>query len=80
MEERLSKRAYIADTIAETFNDREHLSLYVNACKKYGLTIVFRAFAEAKATPEWQIKKSRIALFFYLIKLYADQRKQNVRH
>ena len=75
-----SKREHIAYTIARTFNDLERLPMYANICKKHGLTTVLRAFAEAKSTPQSSIKKSHIALFRYLVKKYADQRKQNTNH
>jgi hypothetical protein len=75
MESRPNRQEYLASTIAETFNDQDHLSLYLNVCKRYSLTVVLKAFAEAKSMPQASIKKSRIALFFYLTKLYANQRK-----
>ena len=71
-----SKRSYIAFTIAQEFKDRARLPMYESMCKKYGLTVVLRAFAEAKAMPQSRVRKSRVALFRYLIKKYADQNKQ----
>jgi predicted kinase len=81
MEERFptSKRAYVAALIADAFNDRDHLPAYVNLCQKHGLTMVLRAFAEAKSTPESRIRRSRAALFRYLVNKYASQRKQDYR-
>ncbi len=75
MESRLSRQEYLASTIAETFNDPDHLSLYLSVCKRYPVTVILKAFSEAKSLPEASIKKSRVALFFYLTKLYANQRK-----
>jgi predicted kinase len=77
MEERspTSKRDYVAALIADTFNDRTHLQAYTNLCKKHGLALVLRAFAEAKSSPESRIRRSRAALFRYLVNKYASQRK-----
>jgi hypothetical protein len=68
-----TKREYLAFTIAETFNDVGQIKLYTNYCKKYPLILIQRAFAEAKSFPEERIKKSRAAIFFYLLKTYAHQ-------
>lgn len=77
---KVSKRELLAQTIAQEFNDLDRLTFYRRCLKKYSLHIVYRAYAEAKATPAAEIKKSRQALFHYLIKKYADERKQNTVH
>jgi hypothetical protein len=71
---------YLAFTIAETFNDLGRIKLYLNYCKKYPLALIQRAFAEAKSFPEERIKKSRAAIFFYLLKTYAHQANQDSSH
>jgi len=68
-----NKREWLAYTVAETFNDTDHLKLYLTYCQKYASHIIQRAFAEARSVPDEQIKKSRTALFFYLIKKYAHK-------
>ena len=68
-----TKREQVAHTIAQTFHEEERVKLYLIYCKKYPLSLIFRAFSEAKSFPEAKIKKSRAALFFYLIKTYAHQ-------
>ena len=68
-----TKRALLAQTIAEAFQDEAQLSRYLIFVKKYSLSVIYRAFAEAKAIPEHQIKKSRSALFFYLVKKHAHE-------
>lgn len=73
----LTKREYLARTIAQSLNDPDRISLYLQYCKKYPLALIFRALAEAKSFPQEKIKKSRAALFFYLIKKYAHEQKQN---
>ncbi|HZS45645.1 MAG TPA: hypothetical protein VFC63_11115 [Blastocatellia bacterium] len=68
-----AKRELLAYTIAETFNDSDHLQLYLTYCKKYATHIIQRAYAEAHSIPQERIKKSRAAVFFYLIKQYAHK-------
>lgn len=73
-----NKREYVARTIAQSLNDPDRLHLYLQYCKKYPLTLIFRALSEAKSFPQENIKKSRAALFFYLIKKYAHERNKNL--
>ena len=69
----ITKQKHLAYMIAESFNDLGQVRLYINYCKKYPLHIIHRAFSEAKGFPEEKIKKSRAAIFFYLIKTYAHR-------
>ena len=75
-----TKRELFAQTIAQAFNDEQHLRLYLQCCKKYPLTLVYRAYAEARSLPPEQIKKSRAALFFYLINRFSHERRENLSH
>ena len=68
-----TKREHIALTIAEAFNDLGQIKLYTNYCKKYPLAVIQRAFAEARSFPKDRIRKSRAAIFFYLVKTYAHK-------
>lgn len=76
---RSTKRTYVVSMIAEAFKDGARLAMYVRLCKKHGIPLVLRAFAETKATPQESIKKSRLALFRYLLNTYAKERKQMPR-
>ncbi len=77
---KLSKRELLAQTIAQEFNDLDHLTVYRRCLKKYSCDIVYRAYAETKAIPAEQIRKSRQALFFYLTRKYTHERNQNTVH
>lgn len=66
-----SKREYLALMMAQAFHDEAQVRLYLQACQKYSLQIVYRAFAEAKSVPDAQVRKSRAAIFFYLLKRYS---------
>lgn len=70
-----TKQEYMTQLIARTFNDEGKLQLYRTYCKKYSLNLIERAFAEARSYPTDRIKKSRAAIFFYLIKQYAHKSK-----
>jgi hypothetical protein len=77
---KVSKREFLAQTIAQEFNDVDNLIVYRRCLKKYPLHIVYRAYAESKAVPAEQIRKSHKALFFYLNKKYAHERNKNTVH
>jgi hypothetical protein len=68
-----TKSEHLAVMIAAAFNDEEKIGLYVVYCKKHSHEVIQRAFAEAQNFPEEKIKKSRVALFFYLLKRYAHE-------
>lgn len=72
-EQKKTKVEYLASMIAEAFNDEEQVNLYLVYCKKYPDEIIQRAFAAARDFPEEKIRKSRAAIFFYLIKRYAHE-------
>lgn len=66
--------------IAESFRDLERLRSYVICCRKYPPAVIDRAFNEAQSFPQAQIRKSRAAIFFYLVKRYAHQAPYNSGH
>ncbi len=71
------KRSLLSQTIAQDLGVTEHVHLYLRCLKKYPYSLTFRAYAEAKAMPQAHIIRSRPAIFFFLIKKYAYERKQN---
>lgn len=71
------KQDPFARQIAETFGDLDRLRSYDICCRKYPLALIQRAFRDALNVPEAQIKKSRAAIFFYLVKRYAHQTSNN---
>jgi hypothetical protein len=76
----VTKRKHLAYMMAKSFNDLGQVNLYINYCKKYPLNIIYRAFSEAKNFPQEKIKKSRAAIFFYLIKIYVRRSNQDSSH
>lgn len=63
----------LALEIATAFNDEVRLPFYRQVCCANPQAIVYRAFRAAQSMPSWRIKKSRRALFTYLLHKYAHQ-------
>lgn len=60
----------LALEIARDFNDEVRLPLYRQVCSNHDFQLVYRAYRATRATPFSQIRRSRKALFLYLIRKY----------
>lgn len=69
-----SRHELLARDLAEGLNDRTHLTIYLSYAKQYSESFLRRVLAETKMTPDKKIRKSRAALFNYLMYHYAGQR------
>lgn len=65
----------LGKTIAEELKANESVSYFEHLCNLYPKDIVLKSFKETIAIPVNKIKKTRIALFVYLVKKYALQTK-----
>lgn len=65
-----SKADALALEIAQAFGDEARLPFYREVCSAHEPGNVYRAFREAMAVPIADIKKSRRALFIYLVHEY----------
>lgn len=65
----------LALEIAEAFQDEGHLAVYKVYCRNFPQNVVHRAFAEVRGLPEHRVRRSRLALFIYLIKAYASEQE-----
>ena len=72
---RASKRALLARTIADALDDSKQVNRLTPLCNELPLSVILRAYTEAKTFPLDKIRKARTALFFYLIKRFSDERK-----
>jgi hypothetical protein len=63
----------LALEIAQAFKDEIRLPLYRQLCSAHNHSLVFRAFRDTMRIPIFRVKKSRCALFIYLLKKY-DQK------
>lgn len=70
----------LARSIAAAFQDTSCLRQYLVCCRKYPPAVVQKAFQDARSFPPAQIKKSRAAIFFYLVKHYAHQASYHSGH
>ena len=61
----------LALEIAQSFNDEKHLPMYRFFIEKYGAELVKDAFKKVDSIPSEKIKKSKVALFIYLLRKYA---------
>ena len=69
----------LALDLAEALDDRKSLSVYLSYARRYPESILRRILGDVKEIPDGDIKKSRAALFSYLIKKYAQENDQNHR-
>ncbi len=68
------RQELLAHDIAEALNDPNHYTIYLSYTKQYSESFLRRVLAETKMTPDRKIRKSRSALFNYLVYHYAGQR------
>ena len=60
----------LALEIAQTFGDEQRLSFYRQICAAHDRSLVYRAFRETMAIPADQVKKSRLAIFLFILRAY----------
>ena len=68
----------LALQIAQSFDDEERLPLYQRACATHNQSLVYRAYREALQVPAEKVRKSRRAIFFFILHTYED--KNSARH
>ena len=68
-----SRQELLAHDLAEALNDPAHFTIYLLYAKQYPESFLRRVLAETKMTPDTKIRKSRSALFNYLVYHYAGQ-------
>ena len=69
-----TRKELLAVDLARELNDEKSFPLYLYYAKKYPESVIRRVLGEVKETPPERIKKSRAALFNYLIKKYAQSK------
>lgn len=66
-----ARRDLLVQDIGLALGDFGDLPLYRALCRIYTETAIRQALSEVRQTPDSQIKKSRTALFLYLLKKHA---------
>ena len=73
--DRDSQKRMSPESIAEVFGDNDNLAFYAHAFRTYPKRIIKKAYLQTLQTPSEKIKRSRGALFNYLLKKYNDELK-----
>lgn len=68
-----TKEELLALDIAETVGDGQDPDKYIYYAKRYTESTLREVLSQVKQTPEEKIKKSRVALFVYLVNHYAKR-------
>lgn len=63
----------LAQEIAQAFGDANRIDTYRRICQAHDRQTVYRAYRETADVPISKIKKSRNALFTYLIRKYEKE-------
>lgn len=73
-----SKSTELAMDIATALADHKNLALYISYSRRYPIWLLRKVLDEVKEIPSEKIKKSRGALFNYLVQKYAKEDSQNL--
>jgi biotin operon repressor len=69
----VTKEELLASDISETLEDQRNIRQYLFYARRYPESVLREFLSQAKQTPSHRIKKSRAALFAYLVKQYDQQ-------
>ena len=69
----------LAFEIASAFKDMGHLSLYLKFCQRYEHNVLLTIFGEVKETDDTKIRKSKGALFTYLVNQHAKRNPEIIK-
>jgi DNA-binding MarR family transcriptional regulator len=75
-----SREELLALDLAQALKDRSGFSLYLSYAKKYPESLLRKILGEVKEIPDHKIKKSRGALFNYLIQKHDQKTVRNHRN
>ncbi len=68
-----NKEELLASDIADALDDHGNITTYLPFAFQYPESFLRRILSEVKRTPQHKIRKSRKALFMYLVKYYAHK-------
>ena len=69
-----SKKDLLALDVARALDDTKNLGLYVSYCRKYPEDLIRKILGIVKEFPPERIRKSKGALFNYLVKKYGKSK------
>ncbi|MCL4704889.1 hypothetical protein KJ068_06995 [bacterium] len=70
----------LAHEIASALEEPDNQPYFEELCRRYSDHIIQKSLEEARAVPTEKIKKSRGALFAYLVKKYAREEQSSTGH
>jgi hypothetical protein len=70
-----NEREELALEVARALHEEHRLPIYLELCKTHSIEAIRRSLEEVKRVPESKIRKSKAALFTYLLKKYAKESK-----
>lgn len=70
-----STKEDLAHKIAKSFKEEKEIKLYLYMTKHYKETAIHKAYEDTMKVPDDKIKKTRSALFFYLVKKYDKEKE-----
>ena len=73
----LTKEELLARDLAEGLNDKASLGFYLSVCRKYPGSVLRKIYSQVKEIPASKIKKSKGALFNYLVQKYEKGGENN---
>ena len=73
-----NRKELLALDLSNALNDQKGLSLYISYAKRYPEPLLRKVLGVVKEIPDEKIKKSRGALFNYLIQKYGEKTSQNL--
>ena len=72
-----TKQDRLAWTIAQGLGEEDYVAIFPSLVLHYPEQVIQRAYEEALAIPVEKVRKSRGAIFNYLVKKYARQHQQD---
>jgi hypothetical protein len=70
-----NEREELALEVARTLHEEHRLPVYLELCRTHSVEVIRRSLEEVKRVPESKIRKSKAALFTYLLKKHAQEQK-----
>lgn len=75
-----TRKELLASDLAKGLNDSKSLPFYLSVVRQYPEPLLMKLLGEVREIPSEKIKKSRAALFNYLLKQYAKENSKNNRN
>lgn len=74
-----TRKELLASDLAKGLNDSKSLPFYLSVVRQYPEPLLMKLLGEVREIPSEKIKKSRAALFNYLLQQYAKENSKNNR-